>query len=168
MTTIIQKKVCLLGDFSVGKTSLVQRFIYNRFRDEYLSTIGVKIARKSIILDDEATLNMFIWDLAGSKEFTGVHASYLQGTHGALLVCDLTRPETLLSLKEYRKQLYAIAPDVPLIVIANKVDLETERKIPTKTLDELARSFDTHAVTTSAKTGHRIEEVFTTLAQSLR
>jgi len=91
MATLIQKKVCLLGDFSVGKTSLSERFVYDRFSGRYLSTIGVKISRKPINISKDIMLNMLIWDLAGSEEFSGVQSSYLQGAQGAILVCDLTR-----------------------------------------------------------------------------
>ena len=93
----ISKKVCLLGDFAVGKTSLVRRFVLNIFEDRYLSTIGVKVSRKTVVTPgpgDLIELTLMLWDLAGSEEFDQVRASYLRGASGAVLVCDLTRPET--------------------------------------------------------------------------
>ncbi|RLC60203.1 MAG: GTP-binding protein, partial [Chloroflexota bacterium] len=94
----IAKKVCLLGDLAVGKTSLVSRFVYNLFDDKYVSTIGVKVSRKTVIIPragDIVELTMMLWNLAGNEEFDRVRASYLRGAAGAVLVCDLTRPETL-------------------------------------------------------------------------
>ena len=88
------KKICLLGDFSVGKTSLVRRFVHNRFDDQYISTIGVKVSRKTVVLpvaDDLVELTLMVWDLAGSQGTTPIAASYLRGAVGAVLVCDLTR-----------------------------------------------------------------------------
>ncbi len=95
----IQKKVCLLGDFAVGKTSLVRRFVEGRFDDKYLSTIGVKISRKTLARPYGA-LHLIVWDLAGGEEF-GAESSYLRGAAGALIVGDLTRRETLESFERY-------------------------------------------------------------------
>ena len=96
----LSKKVCLLGDFAVGKTSLVRRFVYDLFDDKYISTIGVKVSRKTVSLardDDIVDLTMMLWDLAGSEEFSRMRASYLRGAACALMVYDISRPETLLS-----------------------------------------------------------------------
>src|SRR5512147_1281675 len=112
--TVIQKKVCLLGDFAVGKTSLVRRYVEGRFDDKYLSTIGVKISRKTLARST-GTLNLLIWDLAGSDEFNTIAPSYLRGAAGALIVCDLTRPETLKVFAQYAEMLHSQAANVPLI-----------------------------------------------------
>lgn len=97
----LSKKVCLLGDFAVGKTSLVRRFVHDYFDDQYLSTIGVKVSRKTINIaqgEQIVELTMMLWDLAGSEEFTHLRASYLRGAAGVLLVGDLTRPLTFDTL----------------------------------------------------------------------
>ncbi len=86
----LSAKICLLGDYAVGKTSLVRRFVYNMFEDKYLSTIGVKVSRKVVAVprgDDVVELVLMLWDLAGSEEFDSVRASYLRGAAGALVVC---------------------------------------------------------------------------------
>ena len=168
MATLIQKKVCLLGDFSVGKTSLSERFVYDRFSGRYLSTIEGKISRKPINISKDIMLNMLIWDLAGSEEFSGVQSSYLQGAQGAILVCDLTRSETLTSLKKYHEQLEAISPDIPIVVVGNKIDLKNMQEITLALLEEQAQHFNTVAVImTSAKTGQDVEMAFEELAEHL-
>ena len=90
---MIQKKICMLGGFAVGKTSLVSRFVSSIFSDKYLTTIGVKIDRKSVVID-ETTINLVIWDVAGEDEFQTVQRSYLRGSSGYLLVADGTRAST--------------------------------------------------------------------------
>ncbi len=168
MTTLIQKKICLLGDFSVGKTSLIERFMYNRFNSRYLSTIGVKISRKSIDITENVKVNMLIWDLAGSEEFSGVQSVYLQGTQGAIFVCDLTRPETLPSLAKYHEQLISINPDIPIVLVGNKTDIKDELLLTQAHLEEQALSFNTVAtIMTSAKTGKDVEFAFNELAKQL-
>ncbi|PKO21344.1 MAG: GTP-binding protein [Chloroflexi bacterium HGW-Chloroflexi-1] len=105
------KKVCLLGDFAVGKTSLVRRFVYNRFDDKYISTIGVKVSRKVVAVPASGQvveLTMMLWDMSDSEELDAVRTSYLRGAAGAVLVCDLTRPETLERLLAYAEAVQKI------------------------------------------------------------
>lgn len=162
--TQIQKKICMLGDFSVGKTSLIERFVYNRFDDSYLSTIGVKISRKSVELGNNTVAHMLLWDLAGGEEFSGSQASYLRGAAGALLVCDLTRQETLAAVEDYAGQLHAIQPKAYIIIVANKSDLQEQREIGQTDLEKLAAKLGAPLFITSAKTGEQVEDAFSTLA----
>ncbi len=160
----ISKKVCLIGDFAVGKTSLVRRFVYDLFDDKYLSTIGVKVSRKRIFLNrtggETVELTMMLWDLAGSEEFTQVRASYLRGAAGALLVCDLTRPETLDSLGTYAQDLWSVNHAARVVLAANKQDLVAEREIEAEHLQAVAAELGAFVCLTSAKTGHGVEEAF--------
>ena len=165
--TQIQRKICMLGDFSVGKTSLVERFVYNRFDDRYLSTIGVKISRKSVELDADRTIHLLVWDLAGGEEFSGSQGSYLRGAAGALLVCDLTRKETLSLVEAYATQLHDIQPGAKIVVVANKCDLTEQREISEADLDQLATQLNATVFTTSAKTGEQVEAVFFQLAHQV-
>ncbi|RMH00825.1 MAG: GTP-binding protein [Chloroflexi bacterium] len=160
---VIQKKVCMLGDFAVGKTSLVRRYIEGRFDDKYLSTIGVKISRKTLPRGDH-TLNLLIWDLAGGDDFSRVSASYLRGAAGAIIVCDLTRHETLNALSYYAEQLRTLNPQAALVFVGNKVDLLDERVITDDELTELSDTFGGTCLVTSAKTGERVEAAFQILA----
>jgi len=166
----ISKKVCMLGEFAVGKTSLVKRFIFARFDDRYMSTIGVKVSRKSLVIPREGAvidLNMMLWDLAGSEEFSHVRASYLRGAAGAILVCDLTRPETLPALDQYMTDLHTVNPNVKLVIAANKADLETERRIDDAQVAEVAASLRAPFFLTSAQTGLAVNDMFRTLGLRL-
>jgi small GTP-binding protein len=171
----VSRKVCLLGDFAVGKTSLVRRYIYNLFDDRYLSTIGVKVSRKAISVpcgNELLDLSMMIWDLAGSDEFSHVRTSYLRGAAGAVLVCDLTRPQTLSSLRAYACDLLLANPNAKFVLAANKVDLaanaapEAEVLLPVQ-VDEFARACDAPWTLTSARTGDEVETLFRRLAAAL-
>jgi small GTP-binding protein len=162
---MIQKKICMLGGFAVGKTSLVARFVSSIFSDKYLTTIGVKIDRKPVVLD-RSTVNMVIWDVAGEDEFQTVQRSYIRGSSGYLLVADGTRPssfETALSLQKKAEE--TVGP-VPFILALNKVDLAAEWQIDPRAYGRLADQGWT-ITRTSAKTGAGVEETFQALARRM-
>jgi small GTP-binding protein len=161
--TELSKKVCLLGDFAVGKTSLVRRFVYDRFDDRYITTIGVKVSRKTVAVVRAygiVELTMMLWDLAGSEEFDRVRASYLRGSAGAVLVCDLTRPDTLDSLRTYQENLFNANPEAKLVLAANKRDLTEQQRLGTAQIEAFAAELDVPYVLTSAKTGDEVEPLF--------
>ena len=164
---VVQKKVCMLGSFAVGKTSLVRRFVEGKFDDRYLSTIGVKISRKTISNGElDYDTNLIVWDLAGGDEFLRSNSSYLRGAAGALIICDLTRPQTLGAAEQYAHQIRSINREAGIILIANKVDLVDERVIDDTQLAAVAAAFENCPVhLTSAKNGQNVEVSFTQLAQ---
>src|SRR5690606_7159431 len=92
--TVLEKKICMMGAPGVGKTSLVRRFVDSVFSEKYLSTIGVKIDKKSVAVED-TTLNLMLWDLQGEERYQWVRLQYLRGASGYILVADGTRPDTL-------------------------------------------------------------------------
>jgi small GTP-binding protein len=163
--TVIQKKVCLLGDFGVGKTSLVRRFVEGRFDDKYLSTIGVRISRKTLQRSG-GTLNLLLWDLAGAQEFN-TQSSYLAGVAAALIVCDLTRRETLASYTKYVRQVRAVSAVAPLVFVGNKADLTAEREITEEELRGYSETLSGNYVLTSARTGEGVEPTFELLAEKV-
>ncbi|MFN3741531.1 MAG: Rab family GTPase [Anaerolineales bacterium] len=165
--TVIQKKICMLGDFSVGKTSLVRRYVEGRFDEKYLSTIGVQISRRIVELSENEKIVLVIWDVAGSEEFNGKQASYLQGAAGALLVCDLTRRTTLASLRKYVTAMHAVSSQARFVLLANKNDLVDQFELTEEEIISQANEFDCPWFLTSAKTGEHVEEAFTKLAQVL-
>lgn len=164
---VVQRKICLLGDFSVGKTSLVRQYVEGLFDDKYLSTLGVKVSRK-LIDRPQKQVKLLLWDLAGGDDYSeGIGATYLHGAVGALLVCDLTRRETLSTVAEYAKQFQNTSGDAPIIVIANKVDLMGQREISTSELEALANLLKTEYLLTSAKTGEAVESAFEKLVDRI-
>lgn len=165
--TIVQKKVCILGDFSVGKTSLVRRYVEGRFDDKYISTIGVKISRRIVEIGDDKKISLVIWDVAGSEEFNGAHLSYLQGASAALLVCDLTRKTTLASLRKYASVMLSVSPRAVFVLLANKSDLVEQIELTQDEIASMASNLECPWFLTSAKTGEHVEEAFLTLAKAL-
>ncbi len=169
----LKLKLCLLGDGAVGKTSLVQRFVKNMFNEDYLLTIGTRTSKKKIIiqkpnLKKDFYLNMIIWDIMGQVSFRKLlHPTYLKGAKGALLVCDLTRRETLEHLDDWIDSLYIEGKDMPSVFVANKSDLTEKHAFGVQELENLAASYDSPFFTTSAKTGGNVEEAFRVLGEKI-
>ena len=131
----VVKKVCLLGDGSVGKTSLIRRFVDDTFSEEYLVTIECNISTKQVSVEDEsgnsAEMRMAIWDIMGHKGLTKLHKSYFTGAKGGLIVCDLTRKDTLESLDTWIEPFFETVGVVPIVILANKADLKGEEELGT-------------------------------------
>jgi small GTP-binding protein len=166
----IQKKICLLGDFAVGKTSLVRRFVEGMFDEKYLSTLGAKVDRKSLVVPksgDSVKMKLLIWDIAGGEKFSMMVRSYYNGASGAVLVCDLTRPETIASLERYTQDFWNINPNTPVIIAGNKIDLVNEVEEVTAQLADTASRYQASWFVSSAKTGENVETLFQILGQSL-
>lgn len=161
---VIQKKICVLGDSAVGKTSLVRRYVEGRFDDKDLSSIGVKISRTSINRGTHI-LNFLIWDLA--KSYNTRAQNYLRGAVGALLVCDLTRYETLDYLLVYANQIRDVNTAVSLVLLGNKLDLKEQRVIKNEALSTVSQALDSPYILTSAKTGRCVATAFTLLADQV-
>jgi small GTP-binding protein len=165
--TTIQKKICLLGDFGVGKTSLVNRFVEGRFDDKYLSTMGVKISRKTLTRS-YGKMNMLVWDLAGGNGFEASASTYMQGATGALIICDLTRRDTLAACENYARQIRTMNLGVQLVFVGNKADMDGERVVSVPDMLAALSVFGERTFfLTSAKTGEQVEETFTYLAEKI-
>ncbi len=166
----LTKKVCLLGDFYVGKTSLVRRFVEGRFDERYLSSIGVKVDRRVMhvpIDDGDVALTLMLWDLASESDGSPVVPSYYRGASGAILVCDLTRPDTLSAIGRYAERLLATNPKAALVLAGNKQDLEEERRVAEDDLAAVAAELQAPIHLTSARTGAGVEELFQELGMLL-
>jgi small GTP-binding protein len=161
----IRKKVAVLGDFAVGKTSLVRRFVDGTFAVRYLATLGVNIRRKFIDLAG-LELDLVLWDFHGENEITRIKMLHLQDTAGLLLVVDGTRRETLDTALMLLKSVRESCGDAPFVLTLNKVDLEKEWDIDEETVMELTAQ-GWALMKTSAATGMAVEEAFLTLARKL-
>ena len=160
---ITQKKICMIGDFSVGKTSLVSRFVRQSFSEKYLTTVGVKIDTKLVKLSDEQNVKLILWDIAGNDALNTTTISYLRGAAGFLLVIDGTRLPTWHSAINLRETVTAQIGDKPFIMLLNKVDLVEQWEIDQQIIDEKNQQGWT-LLSTSAKTGVNVEKAFFELA----
>lgn len=162
---MIQKKICMLGGFAVGKTSLVSRFVHSVFSDKYLTTVGVKIEKKTVDLAKEK-LDLMIWDLYGEDDFQKVRTSYLRGSSGFLLVADGTRRSTLATAIALQETAERAVGRVPFLLLVNKVDLAPRWEIDDGSLAQL-KGKGWQILKTSAKTGLEVEAAFAVLARAM-
>lgn len=162
---MLQKKICLLGAFGVGKTSLVRRFVDTIFSDAYLTTVGVKIDKKLLTVGGEQ-MALILWDIAGEDDIAAVRVSYLRGAAGYLLVIDGTRPETLDTAVSIQARVDAEIGSVPFVALLNKADLEEDWTISMERIAQLEAA-GWRFRRTSAKTGAAVEETFQELAALL-
>ena len=162
-------KITLLGDGSVGKTSLVSRFVHQTFKTDYQLTLGVNFLSKDVELD-EALVNFLIFDLGGQEEFDVFRGRFLQGSVGSLLVFDLTNFSSFWNVSKWLKELGEAGLSFethPVVLIGNKSDVK-KRMVPRDEIDLLIEEHPWAAyIETSAKTGDNVEEAFTILARSI-
>jgi small GTP-binding protein len=159
---MLQKKICMLGGFSVGKTSLVKRFVESVFSETYLTTVGVKIDKKTVDLG-ERTVNLILWDVAGDDDISTVRMGYVRGCAGYVLVADGTRPSTLGVALSLRERVEAEHGRLPFVLLLNKHDLQEQWAIDSTELDNL-REAGWSVRSTSARTGQGVDDAFRELA----
>jgi len=163
-------KIAVIGFSGVGKTSLINQFISKKFKQDYISTIGVNILIKDINLelnDTQYEVQMMFWDIGGQEKYTNVRHMFYKGANGAILVYDTTRPNTFLQIPEYLEDLNTyLGRQIPFILIGNKIDLTDLYKVPRENAEKLQKT--TNAIAffeTSAKTGANVEQSFELLAR---
>jgi small GTP-binding protein len=162
MTAAVQKKICMLGGFSVGKTSLVKRYVHSVFSEAYLTTVGVKIDKKTVDLDDR-TVNLILWDLAGEDDINSFRITNLRGAAGYVLVADGTRPSTLDVALSLRERVEAEYGPLPFVLLLNKSDLTEQWAVSDTELAGL-REKGWWVQPSSARTGEGVEDAFKDLA----
>ena len=165
MTGTIKMKVCMLGAFAVGKTSLVQRFVNSMFSERYKTTLGVKIDKKQMVIENQE-IDMILWDLAGEDEFMKVRSSYLRGSSGAILVADGTRPETLETAVELNHKVNREVGYVPFLLLINKSDLKKNWLLHQERIDQL-RELGWDIIDVSALDNDNVEYAFQKLANEI-
>lgn len=162
---MIQKKICMVGAFATGKTSLVARFVKSIYSDSYHTTVGVKIDKKTIQIKQQE-LNFILWDIHGEDEFQKVRMSYLRGASGYFLVVDGTRRYTLDKAFDLQQRVENAIGEVPFILVLNKKDLTNEWEIDNTAMEELLQRKWT-VIEGSAKTGLGVEQAFLILAEKM-
>jgi small GTP-binding protein len=162
---MLQKKVCMLGSFSVGKTSLVRRFVESLFDERYQTTIGVKVDKKVVQLGGQE-ITLVLWDLYGEDVFQKLRMTYLRGMSGYLLVVDPTRARTLEDALGLKTRIEEAMGRIPQILLLNKCDLVADWEIELGRVGQLEAAGQP-TIRTSAKTGEGVEEAFFRLTEAM-
>src|SRR5262245_57982424 len=162
---MLQKKVCMLGAFGVGKTTLVRRYVESIFSEAYLTTVGVKVDKKTVTVGSEA-VTLVLWDIAGEDDTTAIRMSYVRGAAGYFLVADGTRAETLDVASSIQSRLTKEIGRLPFTLLINKADLQDDWDIAREPVESLQDAGWT-IQRTSAKTGEGVEEAFQELARRM-
>jgi small GTP-binding protein len=158
-------KLCMLGDFGVGKTSLVSRFVHSTFSEKYLTTIGVKVDSKEVALAGRTPCKLVIWDIAGRSQLDALNMTYLRGASALLLVADGTRERSLHAALNLLMQSRTLLPDAAVVLAVNKLDLVEQWEVAPAALAELRRTLPVHE--TSARSGEGVEAMFADMATRL-
>ncbi len=162
---MIQKKVCMVGAFGVGKTSLVARYVHSIFSEKYQTTVGVKIDKK-VVTTAAGEVTLVLWDLAGEDALTTVRPAQLRGASGYILVVDGLRRKTFDAALDLQGRVAEAVGAVPFVCVINKADLRESWEVREPDLAELAARGWT-LIETSAKTGAAVEELFRTLTNAM-
>lgn len=169
----IKSKICLVGEGSVGKSSLIRRYVESTFSDDYLMTIGVKVSKKRLEVPVEGEpkptlLELSVWDVMGQPKFRELlQEAYFTGVSGIIAVCDLTRPDTVRALYEWIDRVDRVTSQAPLVFAGNKSDLVPNLKTVVGDVETLAAAFHAEWRLTSAKSGKNVEEVFQLLGAKI-
>jgi len=163
----LTSKVCIVGDFAVGKTSVAERYVNNQFSEKYLTTVGVKIDTKEIEFPDRGILQkLVIWDVAGADRFGPTEMAYLRGANGCIYVADGTRPQTLGAIDTIHGQITETYGPAPAVMLVNKHDLVTDWSVSDDRLVTL-RATHGDVYETSAKSGENVETAIIRLAEKI-
>lgn len=166
-------KVCLVGDAGVGKTSLIRRFVLDQFDSRYIKTIGTKVSKKSVFVYDSlrnkpVEVIMTIWDIMGQEGFRELlKEAYFSGANGILAVCDVTDKNSMNGLDGWLDRTYKVAGEVPVSIIANKIDLKQKWEVEGGCAEQFTKAYACPCYYTSAKTGENVQNAFYDLASRI-
>jgi small GTP-binding protein len=162
---MIQKKICMLGSFAVGKTSLVRRYVESIYSDRYQTTVGVKIMKK-VVQSADKEVNLVLWDIYGEDDFQKMRWSSFNGASGFLLVADGTRRATFAKAVELEGKVRQKVGAIPFIFVINKHDRLEEWEFDTA-IDEQIAAKGWTMLRSSAKSGENVEEAFSALLRKI-
>ena len=167
----MKSKIVLLGDGGVGKTSLIRRFVVDQYSDDYITTIGTKVSKRSLSLGHpaaEVEMAMQIWDVLGQKGYSGVQETAMKGAQGVLMVYDVTNEESRRNLEDYwLPAVWRLAGRVPMVIAGNKSDLAADRVWAEDYLYFLSQKYGCPGILTSARTGEHVEPAFKSLGEQI-
>ena len=162
-------RIVLLGEAAVGKSSLLRRYTENIFDEEYKQTIGTTFATKDVdVTDSEGEVRkvrLNVWDMGGQSTYRELRRQFMKGASAAIIVYDVTRPETFMAMNNWFESFKEVCPDTPVLVSANKVDLADKRMVPSEPGRMLRDWFQAEYFETSAKTGVEVNNVFARMAE---
>lgn len=156
-------KLIVTGDFQVGKTSLIKRFVENRFQESYISTIGVEISKKVINIQKDIEVNFMLWDIGGQiQSMAPYRARFYSGANAAFIAIDRTRPKTLEEgLERWHDDIKKSIPkNIPIIIIGTKSDLTDKIQVTEEDIKKHADEHGFHYILTSSKTGENVNDAF--------
>jgi small GTP-binding protein len=157
----------MLGEGSVGKTSLIRRYVKQTFTHDYITTVGSNFLIKKIQLDKGSRMTMQLWDISGQDSFRNIRPQYYLHSHGGILTFDLTRNSTLQELEKWYSDFTKKTGHVPLMMFGNKLDLRDQREVLVEDAQMVAHRFNAYYTETSALDGTGVEEAFTILARRI-
>ena len=159
-------KIITLGDSHVGKSSLIVKYIDNKFSNVYMSTIGFDLKHKQINLKDGTEAKIMIYDTAGQERFKSLAANYIKKANGILLVYDIAEHSTFENIGMWMESITEEKGDkLPIVLVGNKADLDDERQVLYKEGKDLAENKGFHFYETSCKNGANVTECFLDLAE---
>ena len=162
---MLQKKICMLGSFAVGKTSLVRRFVASIYSDVYQTTVGVKVDKKNVQVNG-TDLTLFLWDIYGEDDYQKMHWTYLRGASGYLLVADGTRKATIDKAFSLEQRVREEVGAIPFVFVINKCDLSQDWEVDSALQAQLTEK-NWNLLRSSAKTGEGVEEAFALLTRKI-
>ena len=161
-------KVLVLGDPSVGKSCFLIRYTDDTFQDVYLSTIGMDCKYKDVVLEEDKSIRLQIWDTAGQDRFRSITKNLYKGASGIMLIYDITNRKSFDNVKTWVNSIREeVSNKVVIVLVGNKVDLEKKRQVETEKGEKIADEFDMPFFECSALTGENINKAFETLAKKL-
>ncbi|EJT77906.1 Ras-like protein Rab-6A [Gaeumannomyces tritici R3-111a-1] len=160
-------KLVFLGEQSVGKTSLITRFMYDSFDNMYQATIGIDFLSKTMYLEDR-TVRLQLWDTAGQERFRSLIPSYIRDSSVAVVVYDISNAKSFQNTRKWIEDVRAErGNDVIIVLVGNKTDLNDKRQVTTQQGEDEAKKFNLMFVETSAKVGHNVKNLFKRIALAL-
>jgi len=168
---VVKLKICMAGEGAVGKTSLIRRYVLDQYDDRYVATLGTKITKKTVMVDNprgpgQIQADVILWDIMGTSTLRELlKEAYYHGAQGILAVADLTRQDTLGALDEWARSIRSVAGDIPTFGVVNKIDLAGQRAIPAAEVEAFFTKRGWPWAYSSAKTGRGVEESFVGLVR---